>query len=77
MRTKERTGTTRFSDGGTEDGRLAVSLSEAAAVLGIGRSSAYAAAKSGDLPVLKVGGRLLVSVAELQRMLSGNASAHR
>jgi excisionase family DNA binding protein len=50
-------------------GRSTCSVDTAAAVLGIGRSTAYSAAHDGSLPVLRVGNRLLVPVAKLMRML--------
>jgi excisionase family DNA binding protein len=49
--------------------RDTLTVDEAAAVLGIGRSSAYTAARSGDLPVIRIGKRLLVPVGALRRML--------
>jgi excisionase family DNA binding protein len=49
--------------------RDTISVDEAAAVLGVGRSSAYAAAKGGDLPVIRIGNRLIVPVGALRRML--------
>lgn len=45
------------------------SIDEAAAVLRIGRSTAYAAAHDGSLPVFRVRNRLLVSTAKLLAML--------
>ena len=42
---------------------------EVAEVLGIGRSTAYAAARDGSLPVLRIAGRLLVPTAKLAAML--------
>jgi excisionase family DNA binding protein len=50
-------------------GRHTCSIEEAAALLGIGRSTAYAAAGDGSLPVLKVSHRLLVSVSRLLALL--------
>lgn len=44
-------------------------VDEAATLLGISRDSAYKAAQSGDLPVLRFGRRLLVSTARLRQML--------
>ena len=52
----------------TTDGRRAVTVPEAAAVLGLGRSNAYAAVRSGDIPSVRIGGRVLVSVAVLERL---------
>ncbi len=48
---------------------LTISITEAAALLGIGRNQAYQAAARGELPVLRLGRRLLVPTAPLQRML--------
>jgi excisionase family DNA binding protein len=50
-------------------GRCTCSIDEAAQALGIGRSTAYAAAKEGSLPVLHVRNRLLVPTAKLLAML--------
>ena len=50
---------------------LVVSIEIAARLLGLGRSSAYAAAKRGEIPAIKIGGRLLVPKAALLRLLDG------
>ena len=50
-----------------------MSVDEAAVRLGIGRNSAYEAAKRGELPTIKVGKRILVLRAVLERMLDGAA----
>jgi excisionase family DNA binding protein len=50
-------------------GRCTCSIEEAAAILGIGRSTAYAAAHDGTLPVLRMSKRLLVSVPRLLAMI--------
>jgi len=50
-------------------GRCTCSVDEAAEVLGIGRSTAYAAAREGSLPVLRVRTRLLVPTAKLLAMI--------
>jgi excisionase family DNA binding protein len=50
-------------------GRCTCSIDEAAVALGIGRSTAYAAAREGSLPVLRVRNRLLVPTAKLLAML--------
>jgi len=50
-------------------GRCTCSVEEAAEALCIGRSTAYAAARDGSLPVLKVRNRLLVPTAKLLTML--------
>jgi len=45
-------------------------IEEAAKVLGIGRTAAYAAAKRGDIPVLRIGGLRLVPKPALEKMLA-------
>lgn len=42
------------------DNRIAITVTEAAAAIGIGRTAAYAAAQRGDIPSVRIGGRLLV-----------------
>ncbi len=37
---------------------------------GLGRNASYAAAARGDLPTIKVGGRIFVSVVALERRLA-------
>jgi len=49
--------------------RTTCSVEEAARLLGIGRSTAYAAAKDGSLPTLRISNRILVPVARLREML--------
>lgn len=49
--------------------RRTCSVEEAAHLLGIGRSTAYAAAHDGSLPTLKLSHRLLVPTAKLKQML--------
>jgi hypothetical protein len=49
--------------------RRTCSVVEAAAALGIGRSTAYAAAQDGSLPTLRISHRLLVPTAKLLAML--------
>lgn len=50
-------------------GRATCSVEEAAQVLGIGRGTAYEAARMGQIPVLHLGRRLLVPVAGLRRLV--------
>jgi excisionase family DNA binding protein len=50
-------------------GRFAVSVDLAANVLGIGRNAAYRAVKLGDIPSVKIGGRILVPTAALRNLL--------
>jgi excisionase family DNA binding protein len=49
--------------------RRTVTVEEAAEILGISRGSAYSLAKSGSLPVVRLGKRLLVPKAALDRLL--------
>ena len=50
------------------------SVEEAAKTLGIGRSLAYQLARTGDLPVIRLGKRFVVPVERLERMLGGEES---
>jgi excisionase family DNA binding protein len=45
-------------------------VEEAAQILGISRASAYAAAKTGELPTIRLGNRLLVPDAALEKLLA-------
>jgi excisionase family DNA binding protein len=55
---------------------LTVRVEEAARLLGISRGSAYALAARGELPgALRLGGRIVVSRAALERALAGEAVA--
>lgn len=49
--------------------RVSITVTEAADVLGIARNSAFAAARNGEIPVIRVGHRLLVPTAKLRGML--------
>jgi excisionase family DNA binding protein len=51
------------------EGRLTISVPEAGQVLGIGRDAAYAAAKRGQIPTLRLGRSLRVSVPLLMQRL--------
>lgn len=53
--------------------RETATVGEAAKRLGIGRNQAYEAVKRGEIPVIKIGKRLLVPRAALDRLLSGAA----
>ena len=47
------------------------SVEEVAAILGIGRATAYQCANTGEIPALRLGRRLLIPRAALVRMLGG------
>jgi len=52
--------------------RSAFTVEEAGCeILGLGRVGAYAAAHSGELPTIRVGRRLIVPRAALERLLEG------
>jgi len=50
-------------------GRLTITVEEAAAILGLGRSAAYEAARRGELPSRKLGRRVVVPVPLLLEWL--------
>jgi excisionase family DNA binding protein len=54
--------------------RRTISVEEAASMLGISRAKAYECARQGELPSLRFGRRVVVPLAELERML-GSAIA--
>jgi excisionase family DNA binding protein len=53
------------------DDRDVFTIEEAGEILLISRGSAYAAARSGDLPVISVGRRRLIPRLALERKLAG------
>jgi len=53
---------------GMED-KLTLSIEEAAKVLGIGRNLCYERVKTGEIPVIKIGRRLLVPKKALEKLL--------
>lgn len=44
-------------------------IEDAARVLGISRTSAYAAVRRGEIPAIRIGHRIVVPTAALRRML--------
>jgi excisionase family DNA binding protein len=48
-------------------------VEEAGEILGLSRASAFAAAAKGELPTIRIGKRLIVPRAALERMLAGAA----
>jgi excisionase family DNA binding protein len=50
---------------------LTVSIRETARLLGISRSAAYRAARRGELPVIRIGKRVVVSRARLYELIDG------
>jgi len=54
--------------------KLTLTVAEAAKCLGIGRNSAYEAIAKGEIPVVKIGKRLLVPKAALEKLLAAGQS---
>lgn len=54
---------------------LTMSVPEAGRILGIGRNAAYAAAASGQLPVIRIGRKILVPRARLVAMLDAPSAS--
>jgi len=46
-----------------------ITIDRTAPLLGISRASAYAAARSGEIPTIRIGRRLLVPTAALRKLL--------
>ena len=63
-----RTGTIRRNDD-----CLTVSIPEAGKLLGYSRNTAYDAARRGELPTIRLGRKIRVPKAALQRLLDGGA----
>jgi len=53
-----------------EDKRMTLTIEEAAKVLGIGRNLCYDRVKTGEIPVIKIGRRLLVLRSALEKLLA-------
>jgi len=51
--------------------RTTITVGEAAAILGIGRTAAYEAARRGEIPTRRLGRRLVVPVPWLLNWLEG------
>ena len=51
--------------------RLTLTVEEAAETLGISRAFAYEAVANGDIPCIRIGGRILVPKAALEKLLQG------
>jgi excisionase family DNA binding protein len=50
--------------------RQTVTVEEAATILGVGRNKPYEAARSGEIPTIRIGKRLLVPLVALERLLA-------
>lgn len=49
--------------------RMSYSVDEAAALIGIGRTTLYGLIKAGELPVIKIGTRTLVRRNDLEKLI--------
>jgi excisionase family DNA binding protein len=54
--------------------RMTLTVNETAERLGIGRNQAYEAVRNGQIPAIRIGKRLLVPEAALERLLAGDAA---
>ncbi len=52
---------------------IAISITDAARVLGLGRTSIYALIKEGRLETVKLGSRHLVKAESIRRLVAGQA----
>jgi excisionase family DNA binding protein len=53
------------------DSPVTLTIPQAAKRLGVSRNSAYQAARRGEIPTIRIGKRILVPVAALERKLQG------
>jgi excisionase family DNA binding protein len=49
--------------------RPTISVAEAAELLGVSRATGYHACRDGELPSLRIGGRIVIPTAALRRLL--------
>jgi hypothetical protein len=54
--------------------RIAYDIPEAGALIGLGRNSAYAAAKSGAIPTVQIGGRIFVPKAAFHALFDAKSN---
>lgn len=57
-------------EGDTMEDKLTLSVEETAKLLGIGRNLCYDRVKTGEIPVIKIGRRLLVPRSALEKLLA-------
>lgn len=55
--------------------RETLTVEEVAKRLGIGRNTAYQGVRDGEIPSLRIGGRIVIPAAALERMLAGEELA--
>lgn len=54
--------------------KVVYTVEEVAELLKISRPSAYLAVKKGEIPIIRIGRRILIPVASLQKMLANAGS---
>lgn len=59
---------------GTDDNRLTLTVEETARLLGISRSTAYECVRTGEIPSVNFGRRVLVPRSRLEELLDGKAA---
>jgi len=64
----------KWADGRVFDMRLCITVPEAAAMLGVSRNFGYELVRQGQLPVIRLGKRLLIPRAALEKMLERGVS---
>jgi excisionase family DNA binding protein len=57
-----------------EQRRMTLTVKETAERLGIGRNQAYEAIQRGEIPCIRIGRRLLIPEAALDRMINASAA---
>lgn len=60
-----------------EQERLTLSIEEAAAMLGISRALAYELVRKGELPVLRLGRRVVIPRNQLEELVNGSDAQRR
>ncbi len=60
------------------DSRTTLTIEEISLTLGIGRNTAYQAVRTGEIPSIRIGRRILVPVAAFEKMLleAGQVANH-
>lgn len=56
------------------DEKKTLTVEEAARELGVSRNKAYEACHNGEIPVIRIGRRMLIPRVAFERMLSGEAA---
>jgi len=57
--------------------RQTFTVEEAARILGLGRNTAYVAARRGELPTIRIGKRMIVPRVALERLLGAPIDGER